>query len=311
MSSYDAYQDEMGRFLRLSDEELSRLLAGEAGACDEAFDEVASLLGEVRGTFAVSAPDEKARALHLAAISETAQLTAEKGNPVVRPASKVHGPVARQVSGLPKWRRVMDWTKGFALKAFAGTIAASTSMMGLAYAGVDLPGQAAERAIEAVTGVELPNQGSDEEAIADETSLEDDGSTAEDEPKGSRATGEEKSAAGRAKAAEKSGGRSEARGSDASAEGRATASEASEGASDAGADNAGTNDDSGRATADGASNEGRATGSSKAEEAASGVPAPTDRLEDTTETEDDGSASEGATSAEQGQSNNPTGKGRP
>ncbi len=32
-------------------------------------------------------------------------------------------------------------------------------MVGLAYAGVDLPGQAAEQAFEAVTNLELPNQG--------------------------------------------------------------------------------------------------------------------------------------------------------
>ena len=283
MSPSSGYEDEMGRFLRLSDEELSRLLAGEAGVRDVAFDEVASLLGEARDAFATAAPDEATRGLHLAAISEASHLAADKGNPVARPVSNAYGSVHGQMSGLPKWRRVMDRMVSIALKGLAGTVAASMSMFGLAYAGVDLPGKATERALEAVTGMELPNQSSEEsvaddvksavdsdlegcergQAVADaadanrrdEATIETDPCAQADEAgegRGSKATGEEKSAKGRAKASQASGGASDG--------GAANAGEASGGASGAGADNAGTNGDAGRATGEGASS----TGSSNA-----------------------------------------------
>ena len=286
MSVSSGYEDEMGRFLRLSDEELSRLLAGEAGVRDEALEQVGALLAEVRETFAASAPDGTTREIHLAAISEAAQLAAEKGNPVVRPVSKVHGPVGAQVSGLPKWRRVMSMTKTLILRAAAGSVAASLSMFGLAYAGVDLPGQAAEQALEAVTGVELPNQGPEESVAGDvksvvESDLEgcergqavagaadanrDDEATTETDPcakadeageaRGSKATGAEKSAEGRAKASDASAGASDA-GADNAAE-----------ASGAGADNAGTNDDGGRATGENASSSGSANAETRGDSA--------------------------------------------
>jgi hypothetical protein len=327
MTTSGAYENEMGRFLRLSDEELSRLLAGEAGVRDEAFDEVASILEAVRETYAAASPSDETRALHLAAISDAAQLAADEGNPVARPASSGYRPVELQASELPKWRRVMQKSIGFAVKVVAATVAASMSMVGLAYAGVDLPGQAAERAFEAVTGLELPNQGSDEEkSVADEvrsvvdSDLEgcergqavadaadanrQDDATTETDPcdkaGDGRAKGEEKSAAGRAKAAEKSGGRSESRGSDAGTTGRATAAEKSGGASDAGADNAGTNDDAGQAKAGEASSTGPSTADGASEKG--------------TTTADEASSSGkgiGSTASEDAQSKNPTGKGAP
>jgi hypothetical protein len=50
--------------------------------------------------------------------------------------------------------RVVSFSARFA----AGGVAGFMSLTGLAYAGVDLPGTAAETAIESVLGVELPNQ---------------------------------------------------------------------------------------------------------------------------------------------------------
>ena len=292
MSSFDAYEDEMGHFLRLSDEELARLLAGETAVSNEAFDEVTSLLTEARSTFA-TAPDAVTRARHIAAISEASQLLAN-GDPAVGPVSKAHEPVGTHALGLPMWRRAMDRTVSVGLKALAGTIAASLSMVGLAYAGVDLPGQAAEQAIEAVTGVDLPNQGpevdtsvSDDvrtvvdgdlegcelgQAVADAADANrKDEAAAGNNPctkdeshgaQGSKATGDERSAEGRAKAAQNSDGRSES-GSDAAAGGRATATDRSEGASDSGvgaAEEGQANNPTGEGvgSGDGAAEEGQA-----------------------------------------------------
>jgi hypothetical protein len=154
----------MGRFLRLSDEELSRLLAGEAPVGNGALEEVASVLNGLRRTCATSGPDPEVRAAHIAEISEASRILAYKGAPLATPVGKAHGPASLQLSGLPKWRRVLDRTRSIALKAACGTVAASLSMMGLAYAGVDLPGKAAEKALEAATGLDLPNQDPDTKA---------------------------------------------------------------------------------------------------------------------------------------------------
>ncbi len=338
MSTSGANEDEMGRFLRLSDEELSRLLAGEAGVRDEAFEGVVSLLGEVREVFAATAPADETRELHLAAIAEASRLAADKGNPVARPVSKVHGPADLQVSGLPKWRRVMDKTIGLALKAVAATVAASMSMVGLAYAGVDLPGQAAERALEAVTGLELPNQGSEQDdSVADEVrsvldgDLEgcelgqavadavdanrQDGAEATTDPceqgENGKATGEEKSAAGRAKAVEKSAGRSESGGSEAATEGRETATDKSSGASDSGADNAGRHDDSGADDAgthdDSGANNGGTQSNSGADNAGTNDDAGRTQGSDASSSGQE----TGSTLSEEGQATNPTGDDRP
>lgn len=73
----------------------------------------------------------------------------------------------------------MEVTRSAFLKVAAGAVAASLSTFGLAYAGVDLPGTAAEEAFEAVLGVELPNQdgaeGADEsttDTLLDESDLD-------------------------------------------------------------------------------------------------------------------------------------------
>ena len=172
MSFPGAYADEMGRFLRLSDEELARLLAGEAAVCNEAFEEVASVVTEARRSFSAP-PDAATRAFHMAAISETSQLGAEDGHPVTEPVDVG----LEQASSRPAtWRRVISLSKSVLLKGSAAALAASMSMVGLAYAGVDLPGSAAEQALEAVLDVELPNQagsGGDPEDVGSQGEVSD------------------------------------------------------------------------------------------------------------------------------------------
>ncbi len=99
--------------------------------------------GPVAGLFASMralsrAPDETTVARHLAMISTG--FSNESSETVT--------------SQTRRWRHRVALTSRFA----AGGAAGFMSLAGLAYAGVDLPGTAAERAIERVLGVELPNQ---------------------------------------------------------------------------------------------------------------------------------------------------------
>jgi hypothetical protein len=263
VSSFDDYDDEMARLSKLSDRDLDRLFAG--GSSGSALsDDLGAVLGAAR-TALTEAPNEVARERHLAVVLQAARDLASAEQ------TRAPVPVPTPVS---LWRSVMRRSLSVALKLSIALGAATLSMAGLAYAGVDLPGNAAEKAVEKVLRVDLPNQGRPENAgksVADEVqgvieSTEDSGcefgqavaaaasanrqddSPAKDDPctkdnsngaNGSRAAGEERSA-----------------------EGRARASEASGGASDAGADNAGSHDDLGRATAEEASSKGQGNGSS-------------------------------------------------
>lgn len=199
-------------------------------------------------------------------------------------------------------------TRSFAVKLVAATITGGLSLTGLAYAGVDLPGSAAQDAIESVLGVELPNQ---EDTEAEEIELVDDELETEDAHEGDGPDEEAADVAheiwnyittttdtgctlGQNVAAIASGddttdedpcaaGGEEGTttGEENAARGRATADEASS-ASEEGAENAGTSDDEGRATGDEASGGGGAEGQDK-----------------------------GSSASEEGQGNNPTGEGRP
>jgi len=250
-----------------SDDDLEALFDGTAAV--ERFEDLALFLADVKAAATTSLPGSKAEA-HVAAISAEAARLAEVAGPKValQPVPVVE---------LPLWRRFMDKNLPRLAKTAAAVVASSMSLMGLAYAGVDLPGQAAANAIEAVSGVELPNQDGEDNsasAVADavraiiesdvergcefgqavaaaasqnsqgEGGSETDPCAASDpegEAKGSRATGEEKSAEGRAKASEASGGASES-GADNASTGQSKAAEKSGGASDAGAGNAGGGD---------------------------------------------------------------------
>ena len=132
----DAYED-MGRFFRHSDRDLDRLLDGKALANEGELEELAAFLSNARA--ALTQPgDRGTEARHLAAMSETSSSLIEKGDPVARPVSKVSGP-ARQVSGLPKQRRVPVMAR--VLSTTTGKISALVmgllmSTTGLAFANV-------------------------------------------------------------------------------------------------------------------------------------------------------------------------------
>lgn len=241
---------------------------GDKNLLEEAPPEVAWLLAEMKTVATVPIAPVTAERQVLSLAVEADRLASGVGERAV----SHRAPVAER----SMWRSFLDKNMPRLARAVAAVVAASSSMIGLAYAGVDLPGQAAARALEAVSGLDLPNQDDDSGAsVAEDVKAVVDsdaekgcafgqavaaaagqnrkgtggsdtdpcaGSSGEDagEPEGSHATGEAASAEGRAKAAEASEGASDA-GAGNSAEGRATAGENSGGASDAGAGNAGDN----------------------------------------------------------------------
>lgn len=302
MSDRDAYPSEMTNPFGPTDDELDGVFAGVAPA--DSLEEVAAFMLEVKTTCS-DAPREEVASRHISAMVEQSHETAG-ARPFIQEQVAPAAP--------SRWRKAVDKMIATALKGAAGVLAASMSMMGLAYAGLDLPGDAAANAIEAVTGVELPNQGAEgaDNSVAEDVKAVVEGSEAEGcefgqevaaaasqnakgdgpgsegeacteeeedggEPQGSKATGDEKSAAGRAKASENSGG-----------------------ASDAGADNADTGANNAAAGTDHADHgeSNASAGKATAEERSSGAGSDTGRDEgDTggqgTASEQSGGASEG------------------
>ena len=113
---------------------------GEMGTHDHD-DELEGFFEELRAAFparSVASEDE-----HVAAMVSTAHLLADKGDPVVRPASNADAP-APQVSRLPKQRRnrmwdkklsERNWTHGVALKVLAPATVFFMMLGGVAWAG--------------------------------------------------------------------------------------------------------------------------------------------------------------------------------
>jgi hypothetical protein len=244
MSDRDDFYDEMGRFWKVSD--IERVLSGDP-AEDVAGEDTVSALVEAREHL-IGPPDQTTRSSHLLAMAAAIEDFATE------PSESAPTPtMSRRTFG----RRIMrrTWLIGSRAALAGGLLAVSS--LGLAYAGVDLPGSAAEQAWQAV-GLHIPNQGdlgadsaSDDvravidgseergcefgQAVSEAASADSQKQGPSEDPcagqegtesKGSKATGDENSAEGRAKAAEKSDGHSES-----------------------GSDNAGTNDDAGRETA--------------------------------------------------------------
>ena len=76
----------------LSDHDLDRLLAGKAPNGGDPVDrELAAFVRDVRTAF-LAQPAAETERRHLAAALEVSRLTADNGDPGVRPASKAHGP---------------------------------------------------------------------------------------------------------------------------------------------------------------------------------------------------------------------------
>jgi hypothetical protein len=152
----------MGRFFRMSDWDLDRLLAGKAPEGDEELEELAAFLREVKAAH-LKFPPESMEARQLAAILEAAQLLSDKGEPVVRPASKAPGP-DRQASRLPSWRRKPVFSTIWAKVAVA-SVAAVLLCSGLAVAGaLPDPLQTAAANAAGEVGVSLDNPGDVDEA---------------------------------------------------------------------------------------------------------------------------------------------------
>lgn len=213
------------------DDELSEFLESSLD------DELSEFLGRTRRL--AEMPDGRTVARHLSAIVATSRTATDTAAPSIR-------------------RSLMDRAKPLVAKVALAVSLLTGGSAGLAYAGVDLPGSAAENAFQAV-GITLPNQGEGNVEAAGEKSVAEDVraviegteerncefgqavseaasanakgeqpepthdpcAEASPSPQGSRATGEARSAEGKARAEE-----AKTTGENKSAEGKARAEEA-------------------------------------------------------------------------------------
>jgi hypothetical protein len=153
----DAYPDDMARFLRLSDADVERIFRGLPPVADEDLRDLAGFLADAAQTLS-RPPVGEARATHLSLLAGAIRTSSAGPEVSSGPAA-----AALPVTTLPTERRgrrrspVARWAAKVAVAA--ATMVAATAA--LAWAGVDLPGTAAETAFQKVLGVELPNQGHD------------------------------------------------------------------------------------------------------------------------------------------------------
>jgi hypothetical protein len=153
----DAYPDDMARFLRLSEEDVERIFRGLPPEGDEDLRDLTDFLAEAAETLS-RPPRGEVQATHLSLLAgairtPSAGLRGESSGPAA---------AAVPIAQLAEKRRLMRSPVGrWAAKVTvaAATLVAMTAA--LAFAGVDLPGTAAETAFQKVLGVELPNQGQD------------------------------------------------------------------------------------------------------------------------------------------------------
>jgi hypothetical protein len=136
LSDFDAYGDEMGRFSRLNDRELDRLLGGQGPAEDGDLDDLAAFVRELNVAFQ-EGPDGPTETRHLTAIMDSVRL---------QPTADTPPPMPRRTV----------WSGGTARVAFAGVLALG-AFCGVAYAGA-LPGpvQGAVADVARNVGVSLP-----------------------------------------------------------------------------------------------------------------------------------------------------------
>ena len=160
MSDPGADCNEMRDPRSLSDQDLDRLLAGKAPNGEDPVDrELAAFVRDARTAF-LAQPAAETERRHLAAAIEASRLTVDRGDPVVRPASKTHGP-GRQASGLPKRRRRIVLSSLFAslfAKIAGVAIAAAAATGGLAAAGaLPAPAQQAISHAASTVGIHVPS----------------------------------------------------------------------------------------------------------------------------------------------------------
>jgi hypothetical protein len=148
----DAYPDDMARFLRLNDEDVERILRGLP---PEGGEDLRDLAGFLADTATLSRfPAREVRAAHLSLLAGAIRTSSAGPEVSSGPAAAAHPsrPLERRHRTRPP---VARWAAKVTLAA--ATFVALTAA--LAWAGVDLPGTAAENAFQNVLGVELPNQG--------------------------------------------------------------------------------------------------------------------------------------------------------
>lgn len=150
----DAYQDDMVPFLRLTDEDVERLFRGLPPERDEDLREVADFLASA--TQALSRPPNgDVEAGHLALIAEALRSQSDEALTPIRAVTTTRAPIARSTERRGPMRlRTVRWT----VKVAVATASVVLMTAALAFAGVDLPGTAAETAVETMLGVDLPNQ---------------------------------------------------------------------------------------------------------------------------------------------------------
>ena len=294
----------MGRFSR-SDLELDQLLSGAGDVRPED----RHLVDALRLTRRSAAPlDAVTRGRHLAAMSEAANALRSA------PAETVPVPTP------PTRRRSMRRSRAITLKLAAATMAASLSLVGLAFASVDLPGTASENAFDAVLGAQLPDQSIDTpeapnsgKSVSDDVQAVIDG-TAERGCEFGQSVSDAASSNSQGKDPEHSPCAEEdptvedaATGVEHSKDGRATASEASDGRSDLGSENAGTNNDAGQAQADEASeNDGVNNGADNAAAGADNAGTNDDTGRATAEEKSAEGKETGEANSEEGKSHKPS-----
>jgi hypothetical protein len=158
----------------MSDRDIDRLLAGKAPEGDEAVEELAAFLQEVKAAY-LKAPADSTEARQLATILEAAQLQTDKGESVARPPSKATGP-APQASGLPNWRQRLVLTQLFSslwARIAVASVAAALASGGLAFAGAlpdPLQAAAADAANQVGVSLDDPN---DVDELGDVDSADD------------------------------------------------------------------------------------------------------------------------------------------
>ena len=175
MSPFDVPPDEMGIDPNIVDEELDALLSGHPASPD-----LARFVEDLRATFPAGAP---ARDAHLAAIFDTARLSADNGDPVARPASNADAPVP-QVSRLPKRRetRMKDRKWRILVLRVAAPIVALFTVLGIMGSAGALPRSLQRMTSNAagLVGFELP---SGEDDQGDATNEDDQGDNLDDQGK--------------------------------------------------------------------------------------------------------------------------------
>jgi hypothetical protein len=167
VTDHDDSWDDMRTGREPTEQEADRLVSGESV---DGFEHIAELFVTARHEL-TAAPSAERRAQDIVAMVEAAR---EESAPAVAVVpSNLFAPAR-------PWRRAMDRGLSLGLKACAAAAGLFVAVTGLAYAGVNLPGHAAEDAVEAVLRVDLPNQDHEKAAAKDSDAGDENGKSSSD-----------------------------------------------------------------------------------------------------------------------------------